>query len=75
MKDGWGTKGRLKRPRCIGAEGPEPIYQSIKIPETWRDTEHKLSVSESEVCIKLVVLLRNYVTMMQVNKTLNSIHT
>jgi hypothetical protein len=24
-----GTKGRHKRPRCIGAEGPEPSYQSI----------------------------------------------
>jgi hypothetical protein len=30
-------------------------------------------VNESEVCIKLVVLLRNYVTMMQVNKTLQKV--
>jgi hypothetical protein len=34
------------------------------MPETCRDGEHQLSVNESEVCIKLVVLLRNYVTVM-----------
>jgi hypothetical protein len=25
----WGSKGRHKRPRCIGAEDREPLYQSI----------------------------------------------
>jgi hypothetical protein len=27
------------------------------MPETYRDIEHQLSVSESEVCIKLVVFI------------------
>jgi hypothetical protein len=27
----WDTKGWHKRPRCIGAEGPEPLYQSINL--------------------------------------------
>jgi hypothetical protein len=34
------------------------------MPEICRDIEHQSSDSESEVCVKLVVLLRNYVTMM-----------
>ena len=28
----WGTKGLLKRPRCIGAERPRPKWQSIYNP-------------------------------------------
>jgi hypothetical protein len=46
---------------CVRVVPPE---DGQVMPETYRDTEHQWSVSESEVCIKLVVLLRNYVTMM-----------
>jgi hypothetical protein len=33
MRDAWGTKGRLIRPRCIGAERPtQPIYLCNTVP-------------------------------------------
>jgi hypothetical protein len=41
-----------------------PAEDGQVMPEECRDIEHQQSVSENEVCIKLVVLLHNYVTMM-----------
>jgi hypothetical protein len=34
-KDDWGTKGQIKRPRCIRAGGFEPICQSSSCLQIW----------------------------------------
>jgi hypothetical protein len=44
-------------------------YCVLKLISSWCT----ICIEYVEVCIKLVVLLRNYVTVMQVNKTLNSL--